>query len=206
MRVIRLPRNPNTYTCNSYLILGAWNRISDVNTLVDPGIDDFVLGEIERLSTGLGKVPVEQVLITHNHFDHAAGAVAVKRRYGCRVLAFLPGMGVDELVHDRQFIKAGDDVCEVLHTPGHSFDSVCLYLPKEQVLFSGDTPVQIVSPGGFYTPEYLASLEKLAARTIETVYPGHGDPICCDVRKILFRTIDLVRLSNATAAGRLSVR
>lgn len=196
MRVIRLQRHPGAYTCNSYLILGTWNRIDDVNTLIDPGIDDFVLEEIGRLSTGLGKVPVEQVILTHSHFDHAAGVSAVKRRFGARVLAFLPAAEVDEVVFDKQFIKVGDDICEILHTPGHSSDSICIYLPNELALFSGDTQIRIVTPGGPYTAEYRLSLEKLAMRGVETIYPGHGEPICSDAMRIIFRTLECVRSAS----------
>ena len=48
MRVIRLPHNLNIYTCNSYLLLGDWNVLGDVNTLIDPGTDGSVINEIEN--------------------------------------------------------------------------------------------------------------------------------------------------------------
>ena len=37
MKIVPLKKRPGTYSCNSYLILGDWNRIEDVNTLIDPG-------------------------------------------------------------------------------------------------------------------------------------------------------------------------
>ena len=43
MKIIPLKKNDKIYSCNSYLILGDWNRVEDVNTLIDPGIDGFVL-------------------------------------------------------------------------------------------------------------------------------------------------------------------
>ena len=73
MKVISLKRHPKAYSCNAYLVLGSWNRLEDMNTLVDVGIDGFVIDEIERISTGCGKKPVEQVVLTHGHFDHAGG-------------------------------------------------------------------------------------------------------------------------------------
>jgi glyoxylase-like metal-dependent hydrolase (beta-lactamase superfamily II) len=200
MRVIPLKRNPAVYSCHSYLVLGDWNKIDDVNTLIDPGIDDYVLDEIERLSTGFGKVPVEQVILTHNHFDHAAGALAVKKRYGARIFGFSPGADIDELLYNEQFLKVGDDFGEVLHTPGHSSDSVCLYLPKERVLFSGDTQVRIVNPGGVYTAAYLESLEKLETRRIAKIYAGHDDPVLNGAAEIIARTVASVRSSTIVAA------
>src|SRR5689334_12024196 len=130
MRIKPLARSDKTYSCYSYLILGDWNHIGDLNTIVDPGTDDFILDEIERMSTGCGKVPVGQVILTDNHFDHAGAVKAIKKRYKARVLAFSEGPWVDELLSDGQFIKAGDDILEVLHTPGHSSDSICLYAPS----------------------------------------------------------------------------
>jgi glyoxylase-like metal-dependent hydrolase (beta-lactamase superfamily II) len=201
MRVIPLQRNPSVYSCHSYLILGEWNRIDDLNTLIDPGVDDFVLEEIERLSTGFGKVAVEQVILTHNHFDHAAGVAAVKQRYGARVFAFSPGPEVDELLYHEQFIKVGDDFAEVLHTPGHSSDSICLFIPKEGVLFSGDTQVRIVNPGGVYTAEALVSMEQLADRQVNEIYGGHDAPVLSGAAKIIARTVACMRASTIVAAS-----
>jgi len=48
MRVIELERSPGVYTCRSYLLLGEWNQLGDVNTLIDPGTDGFVLDQIEK--------------------------------------------------------------------------------------------------------------------------------------------------------------
>ena len=143
MRVIRLPHNLNIYTCNSYLLLGDWNVLGDVNTLIDPGTDGSVINEIETLSTGCGKVPVEQIILTHNHFDHAAGVEVFKRRYGARVYAWCEGKDVDGLLHDDQIIKVGDDQLQVIHTPGHSSDSICLYNRTQRILFSGDTQLRV---------------------------------------------------------------
>ena len=79
MRVVCLKQHPYKYSCSSYLILGDWNRIEDVNTLVDGGIDGFILEEISKLSTGVGKKAVEQIVLTHSHFDHCAGVKFVKK-------------------------------------------------------------------------------------------------------------------------------
>jgi glyoxylase-like metal-dependent hydrolase (beta-lactamase superfamily II) len=79
MKVIPLRKRGTQYTCNVYLVLGTWNRIEDVNTLVDVGPDDFILNEIPEIPTGVGKVPVQQIVLTHNHFDHAAGMERVRK-------------------------------------------------------------------------------------------------------------------------------
>jgi glyoxylase-like metal-dependent hydrolase (beta-lactamase superfamily II) len=197
VHIIPLEKSDRVYSCNSYLILGDWNRIEDLNTVIDPGSDDFVLAQIERLSTGFGKVAVEQVVLTHNHFDHVGGVQALKQRYGARVLAFSAGPGVDELIRDGQFIRAGDDVLEVVHTPGHSSDSVCLYAPRAQAVFSGDTQLRIRGPGGDFPPGYLEGLEKLAGRNIQYIYSGHDQPVTGNVPEILREAVTLVKSSRA---------
>jgi glyoxylase-like metal-dependent hydrolase (beta-lactamase superfamily II) len=195
MRVIELNHTSAIYTCRSYLILGDWNVLGDVNTLIDPGTDGCVIDEIETLSTGCGKIPVEQIILTHNHFDHAAGVEIFKQRYGARVYAWSDGKDVDELLRDGQIIRAGNDQLQVLHTPGHSSDSICLYNSKQRILFSGDTQLRIRSSGGVYSPEYIETLRRLSTLKIDTVYSGHDDPITSNVEGIILETLRNVRNS-----------
>jgi len=193
VRIVPLMKSSTVYSCRSYLILGDWNRVEDINTLIDPGIDGFVLDEIEHLSTGFGKVAVEQVLLTHNHFDHAAGVMAIKKRYDCRVLAYNDGPGVDELLVDGRFVRAGDDFLEVIHTPGHSSDSICFYAHAAKALFSGDTQLKAHGSDETYTREYVAGLMKLAGRSIERIYSGHDAPLTTGCREIILQTLNTLR-------------
>lgn len=71
MKVFQLAQNPEKYSCRSYLILGTWSTLDDVNTVIDPGIDGSIIDQIEKIYTGVGKKPVDLVVLTHNHFDHA---------------------------------------------------------------------------------------------------------------------------------------
>ena len=196
MRVISLQSNPSLYSCNTYLILGDWNRLEDTNTLIDVGADGFILGEIAELPTGFGKKPVEQVVITHGHFDHDAGVKFVKERYGCLVMGFSEQRGFDQILREGQVIRCGDRDFEVIHTPGHSGDSVCLYCRQDEVLFSGDMPLTVKTAGGSYTEDYVQSLEKLVCRRISVVYPGHGVPIRRKVREMLKDTLQNVLKSQ----------
>ena len=196
MKIIPLKKTKKVYSCNSYLILGNWNRVEDLNTVIDPGTDDFILSEIENISTGIGKVAVEQVILTHNHFDHNGGVKAFKNRYNARILAFVDGPGVDELLPDGRFIKAGDEFLEVIHTPGHSSDSICLYATESHALFSGDTQLQVRTPGDVYAQDYLNGLLKIASRKINSIYSGHDQPMTSNVREVILTTIANVRNSS----------
>ena len=178
MRVVRLENSGLVYTSESYLILGDSSRLEDVNTLVDVGQDPAVLASIERAPTGVGKWPVEQVVLTHSHSDHCALLPLVRRKFRPKVFAFSPNVeGVDGLLRDGDSIKMGDACFEVIHMPGHSSDSVCLYNQAAGVLFAGDSPVLITSAIGTYEDGFLAALEKLCCREVRTIYFGHGAPL-----------------------------
>jgi len=189
LKIIPLQRNNKKYSCYSYLILGDWNRIEDINTIIDPGSDDFVINEIERLSTGFGKVPVAQIILTHNHFNHVQSVQTIKKRHKSQVLAFSNGPGVDQLLTDGQIVKAGDDILEVLHTPGHSPDSICLYSPSEKALFSGDTQLNITISERRYASEYIEALIKIACRDVQRIYSGHDEPMKSGCQEMIFRTL-----------------
>jgi len=186
MKVIKLNTNPKIYSGNSYLLLGAWNTIDDINALIDSGSDNYIVEEIEKLYTGVGKNPVDKVVLTHNHFDHIGGALAVKNEYKAKVYAKIySGDVVDYLVNDGDAIKLAEREFLVIHSPGHSTDSICLYCEEEQVLFSGDTTLQIRNSNDSYTEDYLETIQKLAMLKINVIYPGHGDPITNNPEELL---------------------
>ena len=189
MRVISLKRNPKVYSCNCYYIRGDWNRIEDINTLIDTGSDDFILEELESISGGVGKKRVDQVIITHEHFDHSGGLKAIIEKYNPTVISYNRLPGVTVLARDSKKIKLADDRALILHTPFHSFDSICVYCEESQALFSGDTPLIIRSPGGTYTKEYLDIMKRLSRLNIKTIYTGHDDPITNNISDLLEQTI-----------------
>jgi glyoxylase-like metal-dependent hydrolase (beta-lactamase superfamily II) len=203
MKLIQLKRNPKAYSSFAYLVLGSWNRLEDINTLVDVGIDAYVLDEIEGLSTGCGKWPVEQVVLTHNHFDHVNGLAAIKERYRPKVFAFADSELVDELLEDGQVLRMGDRDFEVIHAPGHSEDSICLYCHEERVLFSGDLSWRILTVQGTYTLEHVALLERLASLEIQKIYSGHDPPVTQRVNEMIRNTVSNVKRSRiVTVCGK----
>jgi glyoxylase-like metal-dependent hydrolase (beta-lactamase superfamily II) len=205
MRITLLHGNPQNYTCNAYMVRGDSNEQEDVNTLVDVGIDGSICIEIEDLCTGIGKKKVAQVVLTHGHYDHAAGLAKVVACYHPKVYAFAPGDSVDFLLVDGQFLRLGDREFEVLHTPGHSEDSICLYCAREQTLFAGDTPLDVKTPGGSYPGELLASLERIASREVATIYAGHASPVTAGGPELIRRTIRNIRQSALTYSHKAGV-
>ena len=190
MKVFCLKPNPEIYCGNAYLLLGAWNTIEDVNAVVDTGSDGYIIKEIDKIYTGVGKNPVDKVVLTHNHFDHNGGASFIKKKYNAKVYAYSSyGDLVDYKLKDGDIIKLAERDFLVIHTPGHSTDSICLYNEDEQVLFSGDTTLLIRDASGTYTADYFSTLRKLSRLKIKTIYPGHGDPITENPEGMIKRTI-----------------
>ncbi|MCK5200281.1 MAG: MBL fold metallo-hydrolase, partial [Spirochaetales bacterium] len=151
MRITNLTGNSSTYTANVYFVRGSWNAIEDVNTLVDVGRDPAIIAGIDAISGGVGKKKIDQVILTHSHYDHASLLPVIKEIYNPVVYAFSPYLeGVDYLLKEGEKMKIGDSIFEVIHIPVHSSDSVCLYCEEEGVLFSGDTPVIIRSSDEIY--------------------------------------------------------
>lgn len=188
MKIINLTKDSGVYTSNVYLVLGTWNAIDDVNTLVDVGRDPRIIEKIKEISTGVGKRKVDQVVLTHNHYDHAGLLSLIRKTFNPTVCAFSRHIeGVEHVLHEGDTLRLGDRIFQVFHTPGHSSDSICLDCAEDGVLFTGDTPMAIRSAGGSYEALFVSALRNFAREDIKTIYVGHGDPIvnCC---KELIRT------------------
>jgi glyoxylase-like metal-dependent hydrolase (beta-lactamase superfamily II) len=196
VRVILLENSGRIYTSNAYLVLGDWSGVSDVNTLVDVGRDPAIIESLQHAPTGVGKKAVDQVVLTHAHYDHVEMVGAISALYHPRVCAFDRGMeGLDRTLSGGDELKAGDRVFEVVHTPGHSSDSICLYCREEGVLFAGDTPLLINSTDGTYEEAFAVALEKICARNVRTIYFGHGAPLVADCNSRLQRSLEIVTKS-----------
>jgi glyoxylase-like metal-dependent hydrolase (beta-lactamase superfamily II) len=183
--------NPTANNCNTYFIQGK-KRI-----LVDPGhyhLFGHVKDHLSRLS--LSPQDIDIVIVTHGHPDHMEGVrlfanqatliglhsaeVAfiknVAPHYG-EVLG-VPNFEPDILFQDGD-LKIGDLTFQVIHTPGHSPGSICLYWPDKKVLFTGDVVFnqgigRTDLPGG-NGEDLKKSLRKISRLEVDTLLPGHGE-------------------------------
>ena len=137
------------------------------------------------------------IIATHGHLDHLWGAKWATETWHTPVLmheADIPmaqamqqqydlfGVGLKaERFEIEEFRGQNSDFrFQIIHTPGHTQGSVCLYFPKERKLFSGDTLFRCGYgrtdlPGGNYG-QLISSLEQLMTLPPETeVFPGHGE-------------------------------
>jgi len=201
MRIVTLhPDDPNDYCCNIYWVIADSNLTRDLNTLVDvgssrPGNLEYLLRKMEEHPKGIGKRAVEQVVLTHHHYDHVGGLGALVEHFHPKVLASRKEAGVDDTLADGCWLRMGDKDFRVLHTPGHSEDSICLFCPETGTLFSGDTLYRISDSEGSYPECYAHSLERLQGLKIASIHPGHGDTIRHGIEAFLGNALAHVRTS-----------
>lgn len=95
----------------------------------------------------------------------------------------------DVPIGDGGMLSIGGLTLEVVHTPGHTLGSICLYLHEERALFTGDTALGLgtvaISPPPFGDMRlYLESLERLKGYDCALMLPGHGQPVHDVARKL----------------------
>ena len=100
----------------------------------------------------------------------------------------------DVFIEDGVTLRVGGLTLEVVHTPGHTMGSICIYLREERALFTGDTAlglgtVAISPPPHGDMRLYLESLERLKGYDTALMLPGHGQPVQ-DVSRKLQELID----------------
>ncbi|HEV2897569.1 MAG TPA: hydroxyacylglutathione hydrolase [Pseudaminobacter sp.] len=153
----------------------ARDEASGLTTLIDAPQEHPILAAIERT----GWTPA-MILTTHHHGDHVEANLALKQRFGLRIVgpeaeaAKIPG--IDDTVEDGSVIPFGDEEIRVIATPGHTAGHVSYHFPKSKVAFTADTLFALGCGRLFEAkaPVMLQSLKKLAALPPETtVYCGH---------------------------------
>jgi glyoxylase-like metal-dependent hydrolase (beta-lactamase superfamily II) len=150
--------------------------------VVDPGPDDEShLRRVHGQVTSAGQT-VAQILLTHSHPDHAEGAATFAAMTGAPVRAADPAYRQgDEGLAPGDTITASGCEIRVVPTPGHTTDSVCLHLPADHALLTGDTVLgrgtTVIANDGNLA-DYLTSLDRLRALAdqaeLTTLLPGHG--------------------------------
>ncbi len=177
MKIENLTASSTCYTSNVYLVLGDWNALDDVNTLIDVGRDPSVIQMIKDRWTGVGKKSVDQVILTHCHYDHTSLLSKIRTAFNPVVWAYSSFREADRYFRGGESIKIADRMFEIIHTPGHSYDSICIYCEQDGILFSGDTSLNVRTGDAVYQDDYVRTLEKLAAKDIRAIYSGHDAPI-----------------------------
>ncbi|HYY39931.1 MAG TPA: MBL fold metallo-hydrolase, partial [Nitrososphaera sp.] len=120
------------------------------------------------------------VINTHTHFDHVLGNEQMAEVTGAKIVQHKNSqLKRDIAVSDGDTIEIGSIRLRVLHTPGHSKDSMCLLL-DDQFIFTGDTLFvsncgRVDLPGSDTKEMYYSLFDKLAKLDEKLIiYPGHN--------------------------------
>ncbi|MDH7563511.1 MAG: MBL fold metallo-hydrolase [Candidatus Bathyarchaeota archaeon] len=140
------------------------------------------------------------VINTHSHIDHTAGNQTIKSVFNAKIVAHKLASAKDISIADGDILRIGKVSIQVIHTPGHTPDSVCLLVDSK--LLTGDTLFvgecgRTDLLGGSAEQMYHSLFDKLMklADSVE-VYPGHdygGKP---------WSTIGVERRTNYTLERR----
>ncbi len=181
--------------CNCHVVGDPQTREAIV---IDPGDEpDVILAALHRHS-----LKVKAILITHAHPDHVGGAAKLKAATGAPVLMHAedrwlleniamqcaafgfpapPAVGMDAALKPGDEVRWGSNLrAQVLHTPGHTPGSSCLYLPDQKILFAGDTLFAgSIGRTDLWGGSYDAILRSIHSQLLPLeddtrVFPGHG--------------------------------
>lgn len=151
--------------------------------VIDPGPADAA--HLDSVVAAAGHRTVTEIVLTHGHNDHADGAHALAERTNATVLAQRGVFGRTPIEHLQRIVLAGHVTARVLGTPGHTRDSVCLSLPDDNVVLTGDTLLGAGSP--VVHPallsdmiESLCMLAEIGQGGSVIGLPGHG-PVITDL-------------------------
>ena len=125
--------------------------------IIDPADD------AEKIVSFCSKYEVEEIIVTHHHFDHVGALDGLKKYYKLE-----------------ENVKSGMFDYEVIETPGHTDDSISIFFGGQNLLFSGDL-IFYHSIGRYDFPnsnynDLIKSLEKISKLSLDTtIFPGHGE-------------------------------
>ncbi len=143
--------------------------------IIDPSWD---LDQIEQVIKR-NNLKIKYIINTHHHFDHTLGNEGMIKSTNAKIIQHEKSeLKHDITVKDGDIIEFGNSKLTILHTPGHSKDSMCLI--GDGKLFSGDTLFvgncgRIDLPGGSAKELYHSLFDVLYSLNDDLIlYPGHN--------------------------------
>jgi len=181
MRILRvLAPNPDVYTLEG---TNTWVVGPPPAIVIDPGPEDERhLREVGRTAVGVGAI-----LLTHDHPDHAPGALRLAGMTGAPVHAARPVDGMERML-DGGVVRSGAVSLSAIATPGHSSDHLAFFEGSDGALFTGDAVLgrgtSVIDPPEGDLAAYLRSLRRMRELSPRTIYPGHGPVVLRAIAKL----------------------
>ncbi|MFC7074277.1 MBL fold metallo-hydrolase [Halovenus rubra] len=163
------------FTSNTFLVTG------ERTVLVDVGNEFDIVDEATDYVDD-----VDAIVLTHTHPDHIGNLDSVVNAFDIDVWGYDTSQpGVDHELEDGGTVTLGNETYDILHTPGHKNDHVCLYGHSGDVLFAGDL---VFANGGFGRTDLdegnrrqlIESINRVADtvdETLEALHVGHGQSV-----------------------------
>ena len=187
-----LAANPSAFTftgTQTYLV-----GTTDI-AVIDPGPADAE--HIAAIVRAAGGERIAAIVCTHTHRDHSPAARPLAALTGAEVVGCAPlslnddgpradasfdtSYAPDRVLLDGEQLTGDGWTLGAVATPGHTSNHLCYTLAEERALFTGDHVMgwstTVVSPPDGDMAAYMASLDKLAARSDVVYYPAHGEPV-----------------------------
>jgi hydroxyacylglutathione hydrolase len=180
--------------CNTYVIK------DNTSIIIDTGLTQFLPELLQDLHRdGIDPEDIELITNTHLHGDHCWANDAFKKASGAKIVLHTLqkdswdktvnqtsrffGLPAVEFTPDSFFeedrLNSGELEFELIHSPGHSPDSICFYCQSQKILICGDVIFnqntgRVDLPGGSAS-QLKASIERLSQLEVEYLLPGHMD-------------------------------
>ena len=197
-----IPFESSSFSSNVYLIK------AKKLTLIDVGMEPKNL--LKNLKKEIALEELVLIILTHSHPDHTLALPSLLKVIKAKValheqelkssIKSIMGMSIPEIKPDILLkgggkLDLGDFSLKVIHTPGHTAGSICLY--QDGVLFSGDTIFAGGNIGrtdlGGDSKDLVSSIEKLTRLDVKVVYPGHGESVQKNAQEDIFSSLQLAK-------------
>lgn len=180
--------------CNTYVIK------DETSIIIDPGLTQFLPELLQDLHRdGIDPKDIDIITNTHLHGDHCWANDAFKKASDAKIIlhpvqkkfweatvtqtsrffGVPPVEFTPDSFFDNDKLNAGEMEFELIHSPGHSPDSICFYCQSDKILICGDVIFNQNTgradlPGGS-AEQLKQSIERLSQLEIEYLLPGHMD-------------------------------
>ena len=209
----------NGFNCNSYLLASP----EEDYLLIDTGLGRFnqvwnseETNTIQELNN-LFDLNITKVVLTHAHLDHIGGLISLESRKKMNKAIYchkiekkfiekpdtryidpllntqVQPLKIDKTLNHGDKLEFGDFSFEIIHTPGHTIGSICLFEETKKILYSGDCVFPEGSFGRIDFPgsnpdQMLDSIEILSSLDINSLFAGHMDPLITNARNSIHQS------------------